>query len=89
MVNRRYPIYYYVGLSIVSIATYLFLIFILPALHPLVAIFILTGMLILVVFSFVIRFRRIRALPQKQEETEQISTTTQYIRQIDEMMRKE
>ncbi|MFX0050354.1 MAG: hypothetical protein ACFFAJ_05915 [Candidatus Hodarchaeota archaeon] len=88
MENRRYPFYYYLGLIIVSFTTFLFLIFILPTLHPLVAIIILTGMLILMVFSFIVRFRRIRALPQEQDEIEKVTSTEQYIRQIDEIMRK-
>jgi amino acid transporter len=86
--DRSSP-YYGIGIIIVSTITFLFLFFVLPYLDPLIGIFIFTGMLLLMVISFFIRTRRMRTMAQKPEIQEQVTNTEQYIKQIDEMMRKQ
>ena len=89
MVSRSFI--YYIGITLVAAVTFFFIVYILPSLHPLVGIIILSGMLILMSFGYTLRIRRLRmvskeSLVNNQNQTDM--TTQEYIQQVERLMGK-
>ena len=85
--ERNSP-FYGLGLLLVSTITFLYVFFVLPTVPAPFNIIILTGMFLLMGLGFVLRYRRLVALSRVQPENEQLSETDQYIKQIDEILKK-
>ncbi|MHA2225682.1 MAG: hypothetical protein ACXAC8_10790 [Candidatus Hodarchaeales archaeon] len=85
--ERNSP-FYGLGLLLVSTITFLFVFFVLPTIPAPFNIIILIGMFLLMSFGFVLRYRRLVALSRVQQENVQTNDTDQYIKQIDEIMKK-
>ncbi|MFX1285571.1 MAG: hypothetical protein ACFFB5_18170 [Promethearchaeota archaeon] len=82
---------YYIGVTVVAISTFFFVMYILPFLHPLIGVIILSGMLILMSIGYTLRIRRMRmvskeALTHDQNRTDM--TTQEYIQQVERLMGK-
>ncbi|MFW9778363.1 MAG: hypothetical protein ACFFE8_05865 [Candidatus Heimdallarchaeota archaeon] len=77
---------YQLAVMFVSLITFLFVLFVLPNLPPHFIIPILTGMIILMGISFVIRYRRMKGQIPQKEDLDHSSSTKRYIEQIDALM---
>lgn len=89
MVSRNFI--YYIGITLVAATTFFFVVFVLPSLHPLVGVIILSVMLILMSFGYILRFRRLRMVSQENLNNNQNHndmTTQDYIQQAEEIMGK-
>ncbi len=89
MVSRSFI--YYIGITLVAVTTFFFVMYILPSLHPLIGVIVLSGMLILMGLGYTLRIRRTRLVSKEslipdQNHTEM--TTQEYIQQVEKLMGK-
>lgn len=82
---------YYIGVIVVAAATFFVVMDIIPSLHPLVGLIILSGMLGLMSIGYALRIRRMRMVSKESPTQEQNQTdmnTEDYIQQIERLMGK-